>query len=146
MPSWADLPLGQVVRLDADADAVALALDPLPDDAPAVVTYFAAEERSVADLAASVLRELDRAAIALFPAWLPGAEGLREPSGVNVAAVRVLALRRASSSGHFAPFLAELAGRALTGGPSRLAPEVRAAGLVRVLAGSFGRERLAVLV
>lgn len=146
MPSWADLPLGQVVRLDADADAVALALDPLPDDAPAVVTYFAAEERSVADLAASVLRELDRAAIALFPAWLPGAEGLREPSGVNVAAVRVLALRRASSSGHFAPFLAELAGRALTGGPSRLAPEVRAAGLVRVLADSFGRERLAVLV
>ncbi|MER6578470.1 DUF559 domain-containing protein [Nonomuraea sp. NPDC001023] len=146
MPSWAELPIGQVVRLDADPDALALALDPLPDDAPAVVTYFAAEERSVAGLAASVLRELDKAAIALFPAWLPGAEGMREPSGVNVAAVQALALRRASVTGHFGPFLAELARRALSGGPSGLAPEVRAAGLVRVLADSFGRARLAVLV
>ncbi|MEU1391996.1 MULTISPECIES: DUF559 domain-containing protein [unclassified Nonomuraea] len=146
MPSWADLPIGQVVRLDADPDAVALALDPLPDDAPAVVTFFAAEERSVADLAASVLRELDKAAIALFPAWLPGAEGIEGPSGVNVAAVQALALRRASVTGHFGPFLAELARRALTGGPSGLAPEVRAAGLVRVLADSFGRARPAVLV
>ncbi|MER6514251.1 DUF559 domain-containing protein [Nonomuraea sp. NPDC001636] len=146
MPSWAELPIGQVVRLDADPDAVALALDPLPDDAPAVVTYFAAEERSVADLAASVLRELDKAAIALFPAWLPGAEGVEGASGVNVAAVQALALRRASVTGHFGPFLAELARRALTGGPSALAPEVRAAGLVRVLADSFGRARLAVLV
>ncbi|MEU8318832.1 DUF559 domain-containing protein [Nonomuraea sp. NPDC048881] len=146
MPSWAELPIGQVVRLDADPDAVALALDPLPDDAPAVVTYFAAGERSVADLAASVLRELDKAAIALFPAWLPGAEGIEGPSGVNVAAVQALALRRASVTGHFGPFLAELARRALTGAPSALAPEVRAAGLVRVLADSFGRARLAVLV
>ncbi|MEV3985486.1 DUF559 domain-containing protein [Nonomuraea sp. NPDC049758] len=146
MPSWAELPIGQVVRLDADPDAVALALDPLPDDAPAVVTYFAAEERSVADLAASVLRELDKAAIALFPAWLPGAEGIEGPSGVNVAAVQALALRRASVTGHFGPFLAELARRALTAAPSALAPEVRAAGLVRVLADSFGRARLAVLV
>ncbi|MFI7420923.1 endonuclease domain-containing protein [Nonomuraea sp. NPDC049684] len=146
MPSWAELPIGQVVRLDADPDALAPALDPLPDDAPAVVTYFAAEERSVADLAASVLRELDKAAIALFPAWLPGAEGVEGPSGVNVAAVRALALRRASVTGHFGPFLAELARRALTGGPSGLAPEVRAAGLARVLADSFGRARLAVLV
>ncbi|MFI9595128.1 endonuclease domain-containing protein [Nonomuraea sp. NPDC052265] len=146
MPSWAELPIGQVVRLDADPDAVALALDPLPDDAPAVVTYFAAEERSVADLAASVLRELDKAAIALFPAWLPGAEGIEGPSGVNVAAVQALARGRASVTGHFGPFLAELARRALTGGLSGLAPEVRAAGLVRVLADSFGRARLAVLV
>ncbi|MEU1728396.1 DUF559 domain-containing protein [Nonomuraea sp. NPDC005692] len=146
MPSWADLPIGQVVRLDADPDAIAPALDPLPDDAPAVVTYFAAEERSVVGLAASVLRELDKAAIALFPAWLPGAEGIEGPSGVNVAAVQALALRRASATGHFGPFLAELARRALTGGPSGLAPEVRAAGLVRALADSFGRARLAVLV
>ncbi|GGT23556.1 hypothetical protein GCM10010176_080180 [Nonomuraea spiralis] len=135
-----------MVRLDADPDAVALALDPLPDDAPAVVTYFAAEERSVADLAASVLRELDKAAIALFPAWLPGAEGIEGPSGVNMAAVQVLALRRSSVTGHFGPFLAELAQRALAGGPSVFTPEVRAAGLVRVLADSFGRARLAVLV
>ncbi|MGW2160254.1 DUF559 domain-containing protein [Nonomuraea sp. NPDC001699] len=146
MPSWAELPIGRVVRLDADPDAVALALDPLPDDAPAVVTYFAAEERSVADLAASVLRELDKAAIALFPAWLPGAEGIEGPSGMNVAAVQALARGRASVTGHFGPFLAELARRALTGGPSGLAPEVRAAGLVRVLADSFGRARLAILV
>ncbi|GAA3563497.1 hypothetical protein GCM10022419_050280 [Nonomuraea rosea] len=164
MRSWAEeLPVGRVVRLDAGPDALALAVDPLPESGPAVVTYFAAGASSVGEVVESVLRELDRAAIALFPAWLPGAAGTEGPGGVNLPAVRALALRRAAASEHFGPFLAELAERSLTSPPQALAaaleargagpitasvfaPEVRAAGLVRVLADSFGRRRAAILV
>ncbi|TYB63967.1 DUF559 domain-containing protein [Nonomuraea sp. PA05] len=146
--SWSQLPPGRVVRLDADAEAVALSVDPLPPDAPAVLTYLPGEVRSLTGLVASVLRSLDEAAIALFPAWLPEASGIEGTGGANVAAVRSLALRRAAASEHYGPFLAELAARALASpAPSSVfGPEVRVAGLARVLAGSFGRSGLAVLV
>ncbi|WP_433429835.1 endonuclease domain-containing protein [Nonomuraea sp. CA-141351] len=144
--AWSELPIGRVVRLDGDADAIALAVDPLPPGAPAIVTYFTAEPRSTSEMAASVLRELDKAALALFPAWLPGAEGIEGPGGAHLPAVRALALRKASAGEHFGPFLAELAERALAGGESAFPPEVRMAGLVRVLADSFGRARAAILV
>ncbi|PRX59749.1 uncharacterized protein DUF559 [Nonomuraea fuscirosea] len=152
MRVWSDLPVGRVVRLDVDADAVALSLDPLPPGAPAILTYrpglaeLLDDARTVAGLVASVLRELDAAALALFPAWLPGAAGIDGPGGAGLRAVRSLALRRASSGEHYGPFLAELAERALAGGPSGFPPEVRAAGLARVLAGSYGRSAAAVLV
>ncbi|MBB5963633.1 DUF559 domain-containing protein [Planomonospora venezuelensis] len=90
-------------------------------------------------------------------------------------AARALALRTASASGHFGPFLADLAERSLRtgrepgglpseggpgllpsrgrpirlppgGGPARFSPEVRAAGLARALATGFGRSRAAILV
>jgi very-short-patch-repair endonuclease len=199
--SWAELPRGRVLRLHGtNADTIALALDPLPDDAPAVVTYFADDARSAAEMVASVLRELEKAAIGLFPAWLPGAEGIDGPGGAGGSAVRALALRMASTTGHFGPFLADLAERSLRNTdlslrgaepsrrgaelaepflgraglvglslrgadlarsaprdvspstarrarrPTRFAPEVRIAGLARVLAASFGRSHLSILV
>lgn len=114
--SWAELPRGRVVRLHGtNADTIALSLDPLPDDAPAVVTYFADDARSVAEMVTSVLCELEKAAISLFPAWLPGAEGINGPGGAGRSAVRALALRTASVTGHFGPFLADLAERSLHG-------------------------------
>lgn len=175
MRSWSQLPAGRVVRLVADAEAVALSIDPLPPDAPAILTYLPGEVRSLTGMVASVLRELDEAAIALFPAWLPEASGIEGAGGANVAAVRSLALRRAAASEHYGPFLAELAARALaaraladsagrapTGSAARaqadspvraqagsaggFGPEVRVAGLARVLADSFGRAGLAVVV
>ncbi|MEV5888723.1 endonuclease domain-containing protein [Nonomuraea fuscirosea] len=153
MRSWSDLPVGRVVRLDVEADAAALSIDPLPPGAPAILTYrpepaeLLDDARTVAGLVASVLRELDAAALALFPAWLPGAAGIDGPGGAGPRAVRSLALRTASTGEHYGPFLAELAERALAGGgPSAFPPEVRAAGLARVLAGSYGRSTSAVLV
>ncbi|WP_329087405.1 DUF559 domain-containing protein [Streptosporangium sp. NBC_01469] len=164
--SWAELPIGRVVHVHgADADAIALSIDPLPDDAPAIVTYFAGDTQSATEMVSSVLRELEKAAVGLFPAWLPGAEGIGGPGGASGRAIRVLALRTASATEHFGPFLADLAERALRGamlaappvprGASRearsrrspgFAAEVRAAGLGRVIAASFGRPRAAVLV
>ncbi|WP_067181090.1 endonuclease domain-containing protein [Microtetraspora niveoalba] len=93
----------------AGAEALTPAIDPLPDGAPAIVTYFAREAPSTADLVASMLDELEQAAVGLFPAWLPGADGIDGPGGAGVPAVRALALRAASATGHFGPFLADLA-------------------------------------
>ncbi|MEU8201840.1 DUF559 domain-containing protein [Streptosporangium sp. NPDC049046] len=112
--SWAELPTGRVVRVrGADPDAIALSIDPLPDDAPAIVTYYAGDTRSAGETVSSVLGELEKAAVDLFPAWLPGAEGIGGPGGAGGRAVRVLALRAASATEHFGPFLADLAERAL---------------------------------
>ena len=147
MRSWTALPVDRVVRLDgADADTVALAIDPLPSDAPAIVTYAAVQERSTTSMVTSVLDELEAAAAALFPAWLPGAEGIGGPGGAGVPAVRVLARRKEADGEDFGPFLAGLAERALTGRPGRFPPEIRAAGLARALAASFGRSRTSLLV
>ncbi|MDP9848288.1 endonuclease domain-containing protein [Streptosporangium lutulentum] len=55
------------------------------------------------------MSELEKAAVGLFPAWLPGAEDIGGPGGAGGSAVRALALRTASVTGHFGPFLAHLA-------------------------------------
>ncbi|MEU7878073.1 endonuclease domain-containing protein [Microbispora bryophytorum] len=183
--SWRELPAGRVVYLHGDPDAVALAVDPLPDDAPALVTYVprpagtpAADTTATdttgagatgagtpAAVVADVLRELESAALAMFPAWLPEAAGITGPGGAAVAAVRALALRTGSATGHFAPFLAHLAERALReraapGGVRRgvmagdrtagragtFPPEIRAAGLARVLRSGYRRPEAAILV
>lgn len=151
--SWAELPTDRVVRLrGANMDAISLSIDPLPDSAPAIITYFPDKARSVTEMVAGLLSELETAAIGLFPAWLPGAEGIEGPGGAGASAVRALALRAAAVTGHFGPFLAGLAELSLAG-PShrarpttRFGPEVRAAGLARVLAASFGRRHVAILV
>ncbi|MDI1462981.1 DUF559 domain-containing protein [Catellatospora sp. KI3] len=148
--SWADLPLGRVIRLrDAALDAVELSLRPLPAAAPAVVVYHPRPARTTAEQVGAVLAELDRVAVQLFPAWLPAAEPLDGPAGAALAAVRALAVELAATTGHFGPFLAELAERALRGGgpgTTRFAPEVRAAELAKVLAASYGRGGAAIVV
>ncbi|MFF3670623.1 endonuclease domain-containing protein [Microtetraspora malaysiensis] len=158
--SWGELPVGRVVRLQgAGVEALTLAIDPLPDDAPAIVTYVARKAPSTANLVTSILDELEAAAVGLFPSWLPEAEGIGGPGGAGVPAVRSLALRTASATGHFGPFLADLAELSLhragasptrtgvlAGGRTKFAPETRAAGLARVLAASFQRAHASILV
>ncbi|WP_063842765.1 DUF559 domain-containing protein [Sphaerimonospora mesophila] len=150
---WAQLPMGRVVRLGgASSKDVMLALEPLPDDAPAIVTYSPPSASSVSELVTALLAELERAAIELFPSWLPDAEGITGSGGASIPAVRALALRTASASRHFGPFLADLAELSLHGGTRgrsdhrKFPPEVRAAGLARVLAAGFRRDRAAILI
>ncbi|WP_326829169.1 endonuclease domain-containing protein [Streptosporangium sp. NBC_01810] len=103
----------------------------------------------MAETVADVLHELERTVVDLFPAWLPGAEGIDGPGGGAVAAVRELARRAASGHRHLAPFMADLAARSLTGEVSRGhlgATEVRAAGLALAFATSLGRPRTSILV
>jgi very-short-patch-repair endonuclease len=124
-------------------------LDPLPETAPAVVQFRPATAGPLGDQVAVLLDRLDRAAIALFPRWLPGAELLERSVGLGVPAVRALATAAAARSRNFGPFLADLAERGLcerVTGNARFPAEVRAAGLARVIADAYGRESVALLI
>lgn len=148
---WAALPLRQVSHLPRiDAELLHVGLDPAPAAAPVVVRYHVPARRGFADLLAAILDELDRAALTLFPRWLPGAEQLDGSGTLGAAAVRSLALRAAARSEHFGPFLADLAERALRGNHRQRRPrfpaEVRAAGLARVMASAYDREGCVLLV
>jgi very-short-patch-repair endonuclease len=147
---WEDLPIGRVVRLTGGSPAaLALTLVPLPDSAPTIVTWRPRAVSSQSSAVTAALDELETVAIGLFPAWLPGAEGIDGPGGANVAAVRELAARTASSTSHFGPYLAGLAERALRGSTAptgRFLPQVKAPGVARVLAASFARPAAALLV
>ncbi|MEU7871543.1 DUF559 domain-containing protein [Dactylosporangium sp. NPDC049140] len=147
---WDGPPRRQVSHLDGAApELLSVALDPLPSAAPAVVSFRPAPPGTPGDQVHVILRELDRAAIALYPLWLPGADALDGPSALGVAAVRALAERAAAGSHNFGPFLADLATRALRGAVERtpaLPAEVRAAGLARVIAAAYGRDHLVVII
>jgi very-short-patch-repair endonuclease len=173
---WVELPTGRVIRLaGACADTLVLSLDPLPAGAPAILGYRAQRAAGSREVVALALGELDRVALELFPAWLPGAEHIGATGGAGGPAVRELARRLAAASHHFGPFLADLAQRALArdapapalteagaggagigrggrvrgggAGPARRFPmETCAAGLARVLAASYGRTQVALLV
>jgi very-short-patch-repair endonuclease len=155
---WAVPPARQVSYLaGVNPQLLDVALDPLPATAPAVVRFRPATGVPLAGQVAVLLDELDRAAVTLFPRWLPGAERLDGPTSLGVAAVRSLAARTAARSSNFGPFLVDLAERGLRGradgpvgrrpgGRSRFPPEVRAAGLAQVVADAYGRESSALLI
>jgi len=92
---------------------------------------------------AAILDDMEALARTLFPVWLPGAEGIITSAGAAAAAVRALAIKHAAGTSQYGPFLADLATGAVAGrkgNTRRHRPEVRALGLGRVLAASFGRQ------
>ncbi|MDG4765639.1 DUF559 domain-containing protein [Solwaraspora sp. WMMD406] len=118
-------------------------------DAPAVVVHRTAGLSGQQATVAAVLDELEATAGQLFPAWLPGAEGITTSAGAAPVAVRRLAVAHAAATGQSGPFLADLAAAALTGSAAhtrRHPPEVRARGLARVIAASFGRPACALVL
>lgn len=168
--AWKDLPLDRPISIDGpNASALGISIEPLPADAPAIITYTAAPRPQPAQVVGSILAELDQIARELFPAWLPAAAHLDSPTGSGTLAVRSIALRVAHSAGQYGPFLADLAERALCDRAERdqarrgqakhgqakhgqakprrqFDPETRAAGLAKVIAASFARERTAILI
>lgn len=155
---WTVPPVRQASYLvGADPELLSVGLDPLPSSAPAVVQFHPVVGAPFGDQVAVLLDELERAAIAMFPRWLPGAEHLDQPGGLGVAAVRALAAQCAARSRDFSPFLADLAERGLRGSEgdpvdqprgrrSQLPAEVRAAGLGKVIADAYGRQSAALLI
>lgn len=135
---------------DTTDAAVRSALDPLPDDAPAIVAYRPLPMGSLAAGQRALLADLEAVAATMYPAWLPGAEHIESAGGSGAAAVRALARRAATEADVFAPYLAELAERALRGSPapraSTFPPDVRAAGAAWAIARGFQRQRLVLLV
>lgn len=149
---WADLPAGRAVHVRGGSpEAIELTLDPLLEGAPAVIPCAASVATDPAKTVTAILAELEEAAIGLYPAWLPGAEGLDGRQGARVAAVRALALQKGAATSQFGPFLADLAERSLDGSAGvsaagRYAAAVRAAGIARVIADSYGRSHTALLL
>lgn len=130
---------GDVVRFAAYASA----------DVPAVLIHHAMCLTSPVGFVRAALDDMEAASVSLFPAWLPGAGDIRQPGGAGVAAVRAMASALAARSTHFGPFLGDLAALALAGGPAtsgRFTPEVRAAGLARVIADGFARRGMVLAV
>ncbi|NUT36743.1 MAG: DUF559 domain-containing protein [Hamadaea sp.] len=146
---WNAPPSHQVSFLaDVDAELLSIALDPLPASAPAVVQFRPRPHAGVTDQVAALLDALDRAARALYPRWLPGAERFDGATVLGAAAVRALAQRTAARSRDFGPFLVDLAERSLRDAPPSAAQPsgVRATGLARVIAAAYERPATAVLV
>src|SRR5687768_17114837 len=94
---WTVPPAREVSYLvNADAETLALTIDPLPVDAPAVVRFLPSGQGRIEDQVSVLLKQLDLAALGLYPRWLPGAERLEGPQGNGVPAVRALAERAAA--------------------------------------------------
>ncbi|NUR72153.1 MAG: DUF559 domain-containing protein [Hamadaea sp.] len=146
---WRDLAPRQVTLLtESSPEVIRISLDPLPEDAPALVQFRPAAADSFGDQVGTLLDELDRAAMSLYPRWLPGAERFDGSGTLGLAAVRALAMRTARTSADFGPFLIDLAERSLRSSDTAppFAAEVRAAGLARVIAAAYGREHTAVMI
>jgi very-short-patch-repair endonuclease len=148
---WLTPPAWQVSYLaDVDPELLSIALDPLPPTAPAVTQFRPGAGRPLSDQVALLLSELDRAAIALFPSWLPGADQLDVPQPVSIAAVRGLAAELAARTRNFGPFLADVAERGFRrrgdAPRTKFPDEVRAAGYSRIIASAYARSTTAVLV
>jgi len=147
---WTRVPAERVVRLGGlTADQLAIALDPPPEDAPAVIAYQVTPPCTAPiAMVDRVLTALEVLARELFPAWLPSADAIDTASGLDRRTVRQLARRLGSTTSHYGPFLADLAEAALLGGPSdhRFPPEIRARGLSRLLRDIYRRESVAVVI
>ncbi len=138
---WANTPPGEVIHLPGASRETLLTLPPA---APAVVVCRPLRHVSVRAL----LDEMERSALELFPAWLPGVELIEGPGGMGVAAARSLAHRHAADTSHHGPFLADLAERAIRARPTSVVfPDaVRAVGLARVVASGAGRTGVALII
>jgi very-short-patch-repair endonuclease len=148
--SLTHIPSGRVVRLAGPTEEqLAVSLDPLPVGAPVVLRCRIPPALSTPhEVVDDVLGRLESVAVDLFPAWLPDAEAIATSSDFDRRVVRELAHRAAADTEHFGPFLAELAEAALRGrAPDRrFAPEVRARGLARIIAESYARQGVVLLV
>lgn len=145
---WAVLQRDRVVRLES-GETVLASPDLLLGHAPAVLTCHVATGGSVASIVDDILDELETAALRMFPAWLPGADAMDGRSSLEIGAVRILARKLAANSRHFGPFVAALARAAQAATrpePGIFARETRAAGLIRILADSYQRPYVALLV
>ncbi|WP_308115666.1 DUF559 domain-containing protein [Rhodococcus sp. BP-241] len=146
-PWWHDAPLDRVVRLSGAAMRdLAESVDPLPSDAPAAL-FFTLSNGSASEMVDAVVAAIEQAALDLVPFLLPGDVGDR--SSLARDAARTRARQWASTSEHFGPYLAHLAGASTSGRPLRVdafARETRAAGAARVIADVHGRERAVLVV
>ncbi|OZG29964.1 hypothetical protein BH683_006125 [Williamsia sp. 1138] len=146
---WSALPSSGVVSLTGvGVAAIALALDDLPDDAPAVLLTRVDQISGASQVIDDLIGRLERIAYDLYPAWLPGAEVSPRRSTIDRVAARSLAATMAESSPHYRPFLMDLTTNAVAAHGSGVSSDLSQkytsgtlmAGLVRVISESFARD------
>jgi len=143
-----DIPVDRVVALpDADIDDLAHSLAVGGGELAPLVIRAPFRGATPGAFAEAAVEELERAAVGLLPAWLPGVNESRPDVG-GLAAARLLAAETARTSRYPRGFLTDLAVLALTGHrPHRSPPlRIRARELARLVAQAFGRRRTVLLV
>ena len=144
------LPTDRVLRIEGPSvEQLAVALDPLPVDAPVVVTCEVnAVPPEPAGLVEDLLAALEAVVRAQLRVWLPEADGFVDRSGLERRTIRRLARETGSTSVHFGPYLADLAEAALLGRPvrARFDPGVRARGLARLLRTCYDRDAVVLML
>ena len=97
-----------------------------------------------------VLSQLEAAVTALYPAWLPEAEGITSSGGAGRAAVETLARAEAARSDLFGPYLLAMSEHALrqADGPvrSRFAPETRVRECHKLFLRAYGAANAAIII
>ncbi len=146
----ADVPVDRVVSLPGvRVDDLARAIAWGQGELAAIVIRPPASCATPGAFAEAAVGDLERAAVELLPAWLPGAGSSRIDVG-GLAAARLLAAEHARQTHYPRSFLIDLAVLALTGlrpaGSGLLPLRVRARELARLVAGAFGRRRMVLLV
>ncbi len=148
---WAAAPASGICALTGLRPTdLALALDDLPDDAPAVLLIRLDPVTDVSQVLDDLVAVLETTAYDLYPVWLPGAAAAPGRTTVDRAAGRALASELASRSEHYRPFLMDLTANAIAAqtGAYRLplaqkySDTTRMAGLTRVIRASFARDRV----
>jgi hypothetical protein len=139
--SLSHVPTDRVVRIAGASDEqLAVGLDPLPLDAPALIRYrVATAPGSPLAVVDDALDRLEVVARELFPAWLADADVVTTSSDFDRRVVRDAARRMASTTEHYGPFLADVAEAALCGRPAtrRFDAETRARGLARIIGDAY---------
>jgi hypothetical protein len=97
-----------------------------------------------------LLLQMEAAVAALYPAWLPAADGIVSPGGAGRAAVQSLVRAEAARSDLFGPYLLAMADHALqkARGPvdGQFAPETRLRECHKLFCRAYGVARAALII
>jgi very-short-patch-repair endonuclease len=146
----AGVPIDRVVQVrGADAGHIARAVAEHSPDLAAVVQRTSVRWTTPREFVGAVLDDLEQVAVELVPAWLPDACDINRADVGGTAAIRMIAVARATQACYTRSFLLNLAVLAMTGhrdGSPSLPVRARAAQLARLVAEGFGRTRCVLLV
>jgi very-short-patch-repair endonuclease len=146
---WAGLPVHGVVRvIGVDRAAMAVALDSLAPEIPAVIGCDVEPSDPAPRIVEDVLHQLATVARELFPVWLPGGENAGGVSDFDRRTIRALARSLALTTDHYGPYVEAVAEDALTGRSTGTAfpPDARARGLRRILTAAYRRDGLVIMI
>lgn len=122
---------GPLPKLGAWQGYSASQLQEIGDSACIANVALAIEKSSAPSIATFILRQIELATIALFPAWLEGAEGIETAGGAGREALTAMAKAAAASSDLFGPYLLAIADAALCRTPEMLVGQFASETVIR---------------